>query len=211
MIQLMDDLGLPTPVETERDSFVLLGVYQETGKDPTVVRPEQSGLMFIAWRCLYAEVVRSRVDERPLDLTAAYKRTMQVTITRLKAYGEKWKMWSQKNRHTSLKSAIPLDKQERKVITQDILGDYTINPRFLAEFDRVRQEITARAPRHAPRRAPRPRVPPAPGQQPAPGPPPPPRRPPPPPPRPIIWPAPTRTTGNTTQTVLPFQRANRTA
>ena len=54
LIQLMDDLGLPTPVETERDSFVLLGVYQETGKDPTVVRPEQSGLMFIAWRCLYA-------------------------------------------------------------------------------------------------------------------------------------------------------------
>ena len=89
LLTLMDDLGFPTPVETERASFVLLGVYQEAGKDPTVVGPEQSGLMFIAWRCLYAEVVRSRVDERPLDLTAAYKRTMQVTITRLKAYGEK--------------------------------------------------------------------------------------------------------------------------
>ena len=72
--------------------FVLLGVYQETGKDPTVVRPEQSGLMFIAWRCLYAEVVRSRIDERPIDLAAAYKRTIQVTITRLKAYEEKWKL-----------------------------------------------------------------------------------------------------------------------
>ena len=34
------------------------------------------------------------------------------------------KMWSQKNRHTILKSSISLDKQERKVITQDILGDY---------------------------------------------------------------------------------------
>jgi hypothetical protein len=90
LLTLMDDLGFPTPVETERASFVLLGVYQEAGKDPTVVGPEQSGLMFIAWRCLYAEVVRSRVDERPLDLTAAYKRTMQVTITRLKAYGEKF-------------------------------------------------------------------------------------------------------------------------
>ena len=92
LITLMDDLGFPTPVETEHDSFVLLGVYQETGKDPTVVRPEQSGLMFIAWRCLYAEVVRSRIDERPIDLAAAYKRTIQVTITRLKAYEEKWKL-----------------------------------------------------------------------------------------------------------------------
>ena len=209
LLTLMDDLGFPTPVETERASFVLLGVYQEAGKDPTVVGPEQSGLMFIAWRCLYAEVVRSRVDERPLDLTAAYKRTMQVTITRLKAYGEKWKMWSQKNRHTSLKSAIPLDKQERKVIAQDILGDYTINPRFLAEFDRARQEIAARATRRVPHQR-VPPVPPAPGQPPAPGPPPPPRQPPPPPaPRPIMWPAPTRITGNTTQTVLPFRRANR--
>ena len=52
---------------------------------------------------LYAEVVRSRIDERPLDLAAAYKRTMQMKITRLKAYGEKLKMWSQRNLHTSLK------------------------------------------------------------------------------------------------------------
>ena len=50
-----------------------------------------------------------------------------MTITRVTAYGEKWKLWCTKNRYTSLKCTIPLDlaldKQDRVVITQDTLGD----------------------------------------------------------------------------------------
>ena len=45
-----------------------------------------AGLMCIAWRCLYAEIVASRVDQRPIKLAHAYKRTVQMCISRLKAY-----------------------------------------------------------------------------------------------------------------------------
>ena len=72
--------------------------------------------MFIAWRCLYAAVVSSRVDGTPIRLDRAYNRVFQMTISRLKANGEKWLLWARKNAHTGLKSVIPEDKRERTVI-----------------------------------------------------------------------------------------------
>ena len=115
---------------------MLLGVYK---KDPgwSVVKPEQSGLMFIAWRCLYAAIVGSRVDNRPLNLEYAYYRTLQMTITRVRAYGEKWRLWCVRNKYTSLKCIIPVDKRDRTVIDQDMLGDYSIAPDLLSEFQKV--------------------------------------------------------------------------
>ena len=95
--------------------------------------------MFIAWRCLYAAIVGSRVDNRPLNLDYAYKRTLQLCITRLKAYGEKWHLWCRKNMYTELKCIIPVDKRDRTVITQDMLGEYTVDEAFFKEFERVRQ------------------------------------------------------------------------
>ena len=95
--------------------------------------------MFIAWRCLYAAIVGSRVDERPLNLEYAYKRTLQICITRLRAYGEKWLLWSRKNQHTSMKSVIPEDKRDRTVIRQEMLGTYHISQAFFDEHTRMRQ------------------------------------------------------------------------
>ena len=110
--------------------------------------------MFIAWRCLYAAIVGSRVDERPLNLEYAYKRTLQMCITRLRAYGEKWLLWSRKNQHTSMKSVIPEDKRDRTVIRQEMLGMYHISQAFFDEHTRMRQILapaaqTADAPRRS--------------------------------------------------------------
>ena len=43
-----------------------------------------------------------------------------------------------KNSYTSLKCTIPLDKQDRVVITQDTLGDYQVSSTLLEEFNKVR-------------------------------------------------------------------------
>ena len=91
IIKLMGDMGMPTPTCDERTAFILLGIQKVDGK-VVAVKPEQSGLIFIAWRCLYAAIVGSRVDDRPLNLGYAYYRTLQMTITRVRAYGEKWKL-----------------------------------------------------------------------------------------------------------------------
>ena len=48
-----------------------------------------SGIIFIAWRCLYAELVHSKVEKVPVSLTAAVARVWQMVITRLKAEGRR--------------------------------------------------------------------------------------------------------------------------
>ena len=132
----MGDMGMPAPVDDERKAFILLGIYKSEGKTVTV-KPEQSGMLFIAWRCLYAAIVGSRVDDRPLNLEYAHYRTLQMTITRVKAYGEKWRMWCIKNKNTGLKCIIPLDKRDRVVIDQDMLGEYTVSGMLIKEFERL--------------------------------------------------------------------------
>ena len=138
ILSLMEKMGMRTPVSDKRTVFILLGTHEIDGEVVTV-KPEQSGLLFIAWRCLYAAIVGSRVDDRPLNLEYAYYRTVQMTITRVKAYGEKWKLWCIKNRNTGLKCLIPLDKRDRTVLYQDLLGDYTISDALLKEFERVKK------------------------------------------------------------------------
>ena len=84
VLHLVDMLGFTGPAEGEVDMFLALGCYTDKGQVRTVA-PELAGLMFIAWRCLYAAILGSRVDNRPLNLDYAYKRTLQLCITRLKA------------------------------------------------------------------------------------------------------------------------------
>ena len=54
----------------------------------------------------------------------------------------KWKLWCNKNRHTGLKSIIPVDKRDRTVIEQDMEGDYNLHTILIQEFTRIQQEIS---------------------------------------------------------------------
>ena len=157
---LIGKLGFTPPSEEDKLIYITLGCYRK-GSTIKVITPDQAGLMFIAWRCLYAEIVGSRVDERPLKLEYAYKRTLQMCITRLRAYGEKWLLWSRKNQNTSMKSVIPENKRDRTVIRQGMLGEYHIAQAFFDEHERMRltlapaaQPPPADALRPATRRAP---------------------------------------------------------
>ena len=157
---LIGKLGFTPPSEEDKLIYITLGCYRK-GSTIKVITPDQAGLMFIAWRCLYAAIVGSRVDERSLNLEYAYKRTLQMCITRLRAYGEKWLLWSRKNQNTSMKSVIPENKRDRTVIRQGMLGTYHIAQAFFDEHERMRltlapaaQPPPADALRPATRRAP---------------------------------------------------------
>ena len=52
------------------------------------------------------------------------------------------KLWCNKNRHTGLKSIIPVDKRDRTVIEQDMEGDYQLHSSLIQEFTRIQQEIS---------------------------------------------------------------------
>ena len=61
--------------------------------DTTVVGREQASVIEMGWRCLYAALVRTRVDGTPLTLQYAVLRCMRMLHSRVTAYGRKWELW----------------------------------------------------------------------------------------------------------------------
>ena len=114
-----------------------LAVGRLTARD--VVSKDHSGILFIAWRCLYAELVRGRIENVRPNIKNAYIRTLQMTHTPLVNYGEFWLKWVRKNRGTSKKSHIPEKHQDKKILKQNADGVYQINESIYAELNRLRQ------------------------------------------------------------------------
>ena len=84
IIRLLIKLGMPPP--TDISAFIMLGRINNT----KVITKTLAGLMFIAWRCLYAAIVSNRFDNSPFQLHSILKRTYQIQYARVVAYGEKW-------------------------------------------------------------------------------------------------------------------------
>ena len=61
---------------------------------------EAAALIALGWRCLYAEITHARVDNVQIDLKRALKRTIAMSIARIKAYGERWHRWYRRICHT---------------------------------------------------------------------------------------------------------------
>lgn len=57
--------------------------------DGKYVDVEGAGILFLAWRCFYAETVRARISNEHLKLKHACARVVLTTISRLKAQGQK--------------------------------------------------------------------------------------------------------------------------
>ena len=121
-INLLTEVGMRPPEESR--SFILLG--RITAQK--AISKFFSGVMFLAWRCLYAELVDAKINKARPNLKNAYKRMLVMNITRLTAYGEKWTKWVRKNRKTGNKSFIPEKHQNKHVIVSDQNANYTILP-----------------------------------------------------------------------------------
>jgi len=130
-ITLMKRMGFPD--FTHKSAFLAVGRLT----DVKTVDKNQAGILFLAWRCLYAELVRGRVENVAPDLNAAYTRFIAMNISRLKAYGERWLRWVRKNKNTGNKSYIPERHQDKKVLRQSGGGKYVINPIFHDEYKRM--------------------------------------------------------------------------
>ena len=134
IITLMTKMGLPG--YTHRSAFLAVGRLSDT----QVVGKNHSGILFLAWRCLYAELVRGRVENVTPDLKTTYKRVIMMNISRLKYYGEKWLRWARKNTHTgnnSYNSYIPERHRDKQVLEQYAHGEYEINQIFYDEYARL--------------------------------------------------------------------------
>jgi len=125
---LMDNLKIKN---SKTDMFRLLGV---TGENQTTCS-EGAAILAIAWRCLYAETVGSRIDGRSPKWDNTLKRAVAMIIGRVTAYGEKWREWYLKQRH-NFKSKIIAEKYRSfKLITKDEHGNYEIHKTLSDFFD----------------------------------------------------------------------------
>ena len=133
LIKLTTNMGFEAVRPFDVSAFLAIG-----RRSPyRVISKNQSGIFFLAWRCLYAELVSGRIDDKIPNITNAYKRCLLMTHTRLVAYGEKWLRWVRKNRGTALKSYIPEKHQNKIIIKQACDGSYEINQLLYSELKRL--------------------------------------------------------------------------
>ena len=118
--------------------FWLTGV-TNTGK---LADNETAGIIFLAWRCLYAAVTKARVNDKPLNMEAAYARLILLIISRLKAQGQKWYRWYSRTRGISSKKvkAFPKRYRKRKLIQTTADASYTINAALFKEYENVKKD-----------------------------------------------------------------------
>ena len=69
--------------------------------------------MFLAWRCLYAEII-ARINKENSDMGAALERTGAMCITRLMTYGAYWRKWSKQRIQTNKGHLAALSLREQK-------------------------------------------------------------------------------------------------
>ena len=131
VLSIMEDTGMPRP----RDDVAFLA----TGalSQDKVIDRDRAGMWFLAWRCLYAEIVRSRVEALTLDLDKALKRYVAMIIGRLKAYGAKWRRWVDKSRHQRDLNTIPKRHQDKTILRSNPVGEYDIHDAILHAAHRL--------------------------------------------------------------------------
>lgn len=76
-------------------------------KDNNTIGKEAASVIFIAWRALYAGVVKARMENKHLDLRKVNRNIYKLLICRLRAFGARWNHWKKARTHSSLPSEIP--------------------------------------------------------------------------------------------------------
>ena len=95
--------------------------------DDKCVGPQESEILFIAWRCLYAATVHARVENKAIRLDVALRRCLKDVVRRLTAYGEAWVHWSATRRLTRNTNIVPAKLSDKGVILIGSFGEYKIH------------------------------------------------------------------------------------
>ena len=121
--------------ESDITMLLILGLLPDTSKGPMeckICSRETAGIIALGWRCLYAEIIRCRKDKlwEDLNLKKALSRTISMLVSRITAYGRKWKLWYMKTRNTSNAKLIARKHQNYKLIKISRTADYEVNSKL---------------------------------------------------------------------------------
>ena len=128
--------------ENDLTLFILLGII-----DDKVCDRETAAILALAWRSLYEEIISCRKNEAWNDLKwdKALLRTVSMLISRITAYGMKWKRWYIRIRHTTRAKLVPSKHRKYKLIQVNHTADYSINEQILTLHRRLTEQATTRA------------------------------------------------------------------
>jgi hypothetical protein len=101
---------------------------------------DQAGMLMIAWRCLYAEVVKARLEGGHLNFDNAYRRVIEMTISRLQAYGTKWRRWYMSIRKTSRAQPFPEKHRTRILMKFEADAKYEVSDKLLDIRKKARED-----------------------------------------------------------------------
>ena len=141
VINLLVQHDMPHPEDTTR--FLITGQirYHSVIVDRLMIDPRLSGVLFLAWRCLYAAIQHSRLEGVALDLRKAYARLIDMIVSRLNAYGEKWKQWAVRGAKKRKTHIIPRKHHDKILLECIETGDYWLSGALLAEHEKTKQEM----------------------------------------------------------------------
>ena len=92
------------------------------------VAPEEViGIFSIAWRCLYAEITKTRLENHTFSLKDAKRRAICLIHSRLTAYGKLCKDFCSERRYTGRKFLLPKKLSKRTLIQVNQHGEYEIH------------------------------------------------------------------------------------
>ena len=124
ILNLMNEFETEDP--DDPTSFILLG--RINNEQPANII--QTTILNLAWRCLYATIVGSRVDGKSANLDNTLARFASMLHSRVDAYGLKWRNWSQKNRWSGNLHIIPSKHRDKGLISQEWDGQYSLSPKI---------------------------------------------------------------------------------
>ena len=113
---------------------MLLGLTE----DNKIVCKEGAAILAIGWRCLYAEITRARIEGTEIKINQALRRTFAILISRVKPYGEKWKLWYNKQRRQTHARIIDEKYRQLVLITQDEEGRYSIADELIKAYEEAK-------------------------------------------------------------------------
>ena len=141
LIEMAEAAGMPTP--NDIPTFLLSGDLgkDSRGRDRTVSN-DHSGIFFIGWRCIYAAIVNSRIEDTLLKDETALKRAVSMIISRIRAAAGSLRSNIEASRNQRRPKVIGRKRRDRKVMTQSADGSYTIHPALLQLADRLGLDYT---------------------------------------------------------------------
>ena len=125
LVEMAVKTGMATPAR--REIFLATGALSPR----TVVSREHAGVFFLGWRCLYAAIVESRIDDVPLNLEKALRRCVAMIISRIRSYEFFWRRWVRTSRYRKEPNVVGQKHQDKKVLQQQPDGSCVVHDAIL--------------------------------------------------------------------------------